>query len=84
MGDKRTDHMTASGANLAAWRARLAEVHARNEQVLRGLAAADLDRPIDTYAGERPARWGLQHVIDHNSRHMGHIELTRELWEHLK
>lgn len=49
-------------------------------QVLSSLSESDL-------AGERrirsrtvPVRWCILHVIDHTALHLGHMQLTRQLW----
>jgi uncharacterized damage-inducible protein DinB len=31
--------------------------------------------------GTFTVRWGILHVITHNATHLGHIQLTRQLWE---
>jgi uncharacterized damage-inducible protein DinB len=81
IGRSRDAEFVASGPDLAEWGQRLADMRAKNDTVLRGLSDADLSRSIKTFAGERPMRWGILHIIDHTSRHIGHIELTRQLWE---
>jgi len=55
-----------------------------NEQatrdVLAGLTAADLDGTRQ--AGDRtvPMRWAILHAIDHTALHLGHMEITYQLW----
>ncbi len=82
IGRSRDAEFVAAGRDLAEWRTRLAAMRATNDGVLRGLSNADLSRMVKTFAGDRTVRWGILHVIDHTSRHIGHIELTRQLWEH--
>ncbi|MCA9947468.1 MAG: DUF664 domain-containing protein [Anaerolineales bacterium] len=30
---------------------------------------------------EVPVRWGILHVIDHTALHLGHIQITAQLWQ---
>jgi hypothetical protein len=64
-------------------RARVRRTHDFVTQFLNALSPADLDR-------ERPhpgrperqltARYDIQHAIEHLSQHIGHAQLTRQLW----
>lgn len=60
--------------------ARLDAVAAETRQVLAALTAADLHgtRP----AGDKtvPVRWAILHVIDHTALHLGHMQITVQLW----
>jgi uncharacterized damage-inducible protein DinB len=49
-------------------------------QVLAGLTAADLNGVRQ--AGDRtvPTRWAILHVIDHTALHLGHMQITYQLW----
>jgi uncharacterized damage-inducible protein DinB len=59
---------------------RLSEVGAESRTILTGLTASDLDGSRE--AGERtvPVRWAILHVIDHTALHLGHMQLTYQLW----
>ena len=77
----RPAEFVAEGADLGWLPERMRQVAERSEAVLRGLTEADL-RSARTYR-ERSvtAQWGILHIIDHYSRHLGHLELTRQLWD---
>jgi uncharacterized damage-inducible protein DinB len=80
----RDAEFVATGDDLAALLVRLNAVAMQSETVLSKLAEADLDGERDTTLGKHTVRWCILHVIEHTSRHIGHIELTRQLWENQK
>jgi uncharacterized damage-inducible protein DinB len=50
------------------------------QSVLERLEEPDLDT-IRTVDGHKvPVRWGLIHVVEHTSLHLGHIQVTYQLW----
>jgi uncharacterized damage-inducible protein DinB len=49
-------------------------------EVLSTLHEADLDGVREVEGREVPVRWGILHVIDHTALHLGHIQLTYQLW----
>jgi uncharacterized damage-inducible protein DinB len=77
----RDAEFVAAGESFAPLRERMDAVAAQSEAVLNKLSAADLDGERDTTLGRHTVRWCILHVIEHTSRHIGHIELTRQLWE---
>jgi uncharacterized damage-inducible protein DinB len=51
----------------------------RSESALAGLAAGDPTKGTN-YSGEHPTvRWVLSHVIQETARHVGHVDILREL-----
>jgi uncharacterized damage-inducible protein DinB len=54
------------------------------EEILRSLSLAQLDEKRSV-PGQSQAtasvRWCILHVISHNAVHLGHMQLTRQLWE---
>lgn len=48
--------------------------------VFARLEDADLDATRVVEGRNVPVRWGLLHVIDHTSLHLGHMQLTYQLW----
>lgn len=59
---------------------RLAAVAVQSQAVLSALDAERLETSL-TYDGHvHPVRWVLQHVIAHYSLHIGHMQLTYQLW----
>lgn len=58
----------------------LAKAGAEAREIFAALQPADLEgvRQVD---GRRvPVRWGILHVIDHTALHLGHMQLTYQLW----
>lgn len=61
--------------------ARLEQSGAVTREILSALSQADLDG--SRQAGERSVyvRWVIVHVIDHTALHLGHMQLTYQLWQ---
>lgn len=59
---------------------RLDEVGAETREVLSSLTRADLEGTRQARGRTVPVRWGILHVIDHTSLHLGHLQLTCQLW----
>ncbi len=49
-------------------------------EVFSRLDDAELDRERTIEGRHVPVRWGLLHVIDHTALHLGHMQLTYQLW----
>ena len=49
-------------------------------EVLSSLREGDLDGVREVEGRMVPVRWGILHVIDHTALHLGHIQLTYQLW----
>ena len=84
IGRNRDAEFVATGSDFASLKARLAAVAAQSEAVLNTLSDADLNSERDNTLGRRTVRWCILHVIEHTARHVGHIELTRQLWDKTK
>ena len=67
----------------AVLKERLAQALAYARQVLDGLTLQDLEtrRTSPTTGKEDGLAWWLARAIDHNATHVGHIQLTRQLWD---
>lgn len=80
----RESEFGASGDDIAALKARYDGVAQRTEEILRGLAGTDLGElrktSSDNHPGGRSVRWCIVHIIEHTARHVGHIELTSQLF----
>ncbi len=80
----REAEFTASGG-AAALIERIDKVAATSADVLGKLTAADLDQPHTnpSQPGSEPvtARWCIVHMIEHYSEHLGHLELTKQMYE---
>jgi uncharacterized damage-inducible protein DinB len=59
----------------------LEEVGRDTTEVFAGLTAADLDGTRQARDRTIPVRWCILHVIDHTALHLGHMQLTYQLWK---
>lgn len=76
----RPAEFTTQAAGAEALCQLLEKTGAETRAVIAALDPADLsstrqidDRPV-------PVRWGILHVIDHSALHLGHMQLTYQLW----
>ncbi len=53
---------------------------AETRSVFSRLTENDLDKEYEVEEKMVPGRWGVLHVIDHTSLHLGHMQLTYQLW----
>jgi uncharacterized damage-inducible protein DinB len=58
----------------------LEQVGAETELVFSTLNPVDLDGTRETRGRTIPVRWCVLHVIDHTALHLGHMQLTYQLW----
>jgi uncharacterized damage-inducible protein DinB len=49
-------------------------------KVLMALTADDLDSTRMARDREVPMRWAILHAIDHSALHLGHMQITYQLW----
>ena len=49
-------------------------------EILTSLTATDLDGMREARGHQVPVRWGILHIIDHTALHLGHMQLTYQLW----
>ena len=49
-------------------------------EVLSALRVADLDGTREARGRTIPVRWCILHVIDHTALHLGHVQITYQLW----
>ncbi len=59
---------------------RLGEVGAETRAVLSALPLARLNGSITVQGRTASVRWGILHVIDHTALHLGHMQITYQLW----
>lgn len=50
-------------------------------EVLPNLTAADLEETREAWDRTVSVRWSLLHVIDHTALHLGHMQITYQLWQ---
>lgn len=60
---------------------RLEAVGAQTQSVFSALAEADLEGTREARGKTVPVRWCILHVIDHTSLHLGHMQITYQLWQ---
>lgn len=59
----------------------LKEVSVETRAVFSALDAADLAGTREARGRTIPVRWCFLHVIDHTALHLGHMQLTYQLWQ---
>lgn len=59
---------------------RLEEVAAATRETFTALEAAELNGTREVRGRTVPVRWCILHVIDHTALHLGHMQLTYQLW----
>ena len=62
----------------------LEQAGAETRQVLSALSATDLDGSRQVRDKTVPVRWSIIHIIDHAALHLGHMQLTYQLWNHAR
>lgn len=60
--------------------ARLAQAGQETRAVLESLTAEKLEQIHRVHSRDVATRWAILHVIDHTALHLGHMQLTRQLW----
>jgi uncharacterized damage-inducible protein DinB len=58
----------------------LTETGAETREVLSALSEIDLEDAREVEGRAVPVRWGILHVIDHTALHLGHMQITYQLW----
>jgi uncharacterized damage-inducible protein DinB len=78
---KQTDSLDNSPTTAAALRAHVESTRAETATALDRLETVDLSEEITPYGDPEPRCFYLSGAIDHAAEHIGHAELTRQLWE---
>ena len=60
---------------------RLEAVGAETHSVFSALPEADLEGVREARGRTIPVRWCILHVIDHTALHLGHMQITYQLWQ---
>lgn len=68
-------------ADTAVLRQTFERVHELTRRILQNLTQADLDGTRQARDREVPTRWAILHVIDHTALHLGHMQITAQLWQ---
>ncbi len=53
---------------------------AETREILATLKETDLDGTREVEGRVVPVRWGILHIIDHTALHLGHMQITYQLW----
>jgi uncharacterized damage-inducible protein DinB len=59
----------------------LKDTGVETREVFSALGATDLQGVRQVRGREVPVRWCILHVIDHSALHLGHMQLTLQLWQ---
>jgi hypothetical protein len=77
----REAEFVAKGAGVLELQERLDNAAQATKAVLSSLSPSGLDEERNFRDRKVSVRWGILHVIEHTATHLGHIQLTRQLWE---
>lgn len=79
----RAAEFRAHGLSADELRARFAIVEDDTRQALERLTLADLTglRTIPQRTWQVTANWALLHALEHVGLHLGHAQITRQLWD---
>jgi uncharacterized damage-inducible protein DinB len=82
-GAEREAEFAASGLDAGALRERLAEALAHSRSALQRVTEEDVERIRELRPGgpTYTVLWPLAHALQHTATHLGHMQLTRQLWE---
>jgi uncharacterized damage-inducible protein DinB len=78
----RDAEFASKGAGASELIARLDASGKDTEKVLPSLTAANLEETRKFRDRTVTVRWAILHVIEHTAMHIGHMQLTRQLWIH--
>jgi uncharacterized damage-inducible protein DinB len=82
VGRDRDAEFRAQGTDAAQLLEFFNNGYAKAKEFVAGLTFQDMDRKVATRTfGQRTVRWVLGNIISHQSEHLGHIELTRQLYQ---
>ena len=62
--------------------AELEKTGRQTELVLNALTPDDLDGSREIHDRSFTVRWCILHAIEHTALHLGHMQITRQLWTH--
>ena len=76
----REAEFATRGVNASTLKARLDAAAKIIEQVLSPLTAGQMEEDRKYRDRTATVRWIILHVIEHTALHLGHMQLTRQLW----
>ncbi|MFZ1398064.1 MAG: DinB family protein [Candidatus Promineifilaceae bacterium] len=68
-------------ADTAVLLQKLEAVRSQTRTILQNLTQADLDGVRPARDRQVTTRWAILHVIDHTALHLGHMQMTAQLWQ---
>jgi uncharacterized damage-inducible protein DinB len=77
--DREAEFVTR-GVNVSALKTRLEAATKSAEEVLSPMTEGQLDAGRKFRDRQVTVRWSILHVIEHTAQHVGHMQLTRQLW----
>ena len=77
----RAAEYRASVADPAVLEARVAQTNQMLAEVLPNLAPEKLEEQTKWNDRLVAGRWLILHIIGHSGQHLGHMQLTRQLWD---
>ena len=82
-GRDREQEFRARGLNLDQLKQRLAAADEYARQALMRFSPSDLEILKTSPRNDKTFRvgWCLAHALEHTALHVGHLQLTRQLWE---
>jgi uncharacterized damage-inducible protein DinB len=82
-GRHRPSEFEAGNQSAESITSRLDEVLAHSRQVLTELTMEDLPeiRHASLFDENVSVAWCLAHALDHTALHLGHVQITRQLWD---
>jgi uncharacterized damage-inducible protein DinB len=80
----REAEFAAKGTSVTQLLAGLDAAGRAAKEVLTALPPSRLDEERKFRDRKVTVRWAILHVIEHTATHLGHIQLTRQLWTNLK
>ena len=82
-GRNREAEFRAHGMNAVMLKLRLDETRAHTRSVLAELAPQDLEtlRASPSNGRRFTVAWALAHALEHTAIHVGHAQITRQLWD---
>jgi len=81
LNQKQEDSLRNDPATAEELRALIGAARAQTAADLARIDALDLSAEITPYGDPEPRCFYLNGAIDHAAEHIGHAELTRQLWE---
>ncbi len=76
----RPAEFTTQAANAAQLCRLLEQTGAETAEILSTLDKTELRGTRQVNGRTVPVRWGILHVIDHTALHLGHMQITYQLW----